>query len=176
MAVRTDSNLEPYTGTWLLDPDLTRITFQARLLLVIRAAGTVRAISGEAEVAPSGEGTGRLIIDPGSVDTGNAKRDAHLRSSDLFDVASYPEIVFTATSATMVAADQIEVNGHVVVQERTTPLTLSGTVTVKGNSATLIATVPVGKRILGIKKLNLAKAKIHVSARFVRTGTAATTA
>ena len=36
-------------------------------------------------------------IDAASIDTGNAKRDEHLRSADFFDVASHPAITFRST-------------------------------------------------------------------------------
>lgn len=36
-------------------------------------------------------------IDPSSIDTGNERRDNHLRSADFFDVENYPLITFVST-------------------------------------------------------------------------------
>ena len=38
-----------------------------------------------------------VVIGMASVDSGNATRDEHLRSAELFDVASYPQARFTST-------------------------------------------------------------------------------
>jgi polyisoprenoid-binding protein YceI len=37
------------------------------------------------------------VIDAASVDTGNDKRDEHVRSADFLDVENYPTIEFTST-------------------------------------------------------------------------------
>lgn len=39
----------------------------------------------------------RAVIKPGSIDTGIAERDGHLRSPDFFDAAKFPEAVFCST-------------------------------------------------------------------------------
>jgi polyisoprenoid-binding protein YceI len=39
-----------------------------------------------------------LSADAASVDTGNGRRDEHLRSADFFDVAHHPDIRFRSTS------------------------------------------------------------------------------
>jgi polyisoprenoid-binding protein YceI len=44
-----------------------------------------------------------LWIDPASIETGDAKRDEHLKSPDFFDVAKHKQITFT--SSTMGAPD-----------------------------------------------------------------------
>jgi polyisoprenoid-binding protein YceI len=40
---------------------------------------------------------GEATIQAASIDTGNKKRDGHLRNADYFDVAKYPEITFKST-------------------------------------------------------------------------------
>ncbi|HEX9081548.1 MAG TPA: YceI family protein [Holophagaceae bacterium] len=41
----------------------------------------------------------RVELEAASIDTANATRDNHLRSSDFFDAAKYPKIVFTSNHA-----------------------------------------------------------------------------
>ena len=52
-----------------------------------------------------------LTIDAASLDTGNARRDKHLRSEDFFDVEHHPQVRFTSTSAT-VEGDRLKVRGR----------------------------------------------------------------
>jgi polyisoprenoid-binding protein YceI len=46
------------------------------------------------------ESTIEATIDAASIDTGNTKRDDHLRSADFFDVAKYPTITFKSRKIT----------------------------------------------------------------------------
>lgn len=47
-----------------------------------------------------GEGDISGSVDASTIDTGNKKRDEHLRSKDYFDVEKYPEISFVSKSIT----------------------------------------------------------------------------
>jgi polyisoprenoid-binding protein YceI len=51
-----------------------------------------------------------LVIDAASIDTGNKKRDDHLRTPDFFDVKKFPRITFTASSASR-EGDKVVVDG-----------------------------------------------------------------
>ena len=44
------------------------------------------------------QAVGQLTIETESLDTGNKRRDKHLRSADFLDVERRPRIVFTATT------------------------------------------------------------------------------
>ena len=63
-------------------------------LLTVR--GHFDRFSGSYEVGPDGA-TIELTIDADSLDTGNANRDKHLRSTDFFRVAEHPQVRFTST-------------------------------------------------------------------------------
>ena len=82
-----------------LDPAATRIAFSVKNLSVAYVTGTLRLVSGQV-VMDDGDmsrSTIEAVIDAGSVDTDEPKRDAHLRSGDFVDVARYPTIAFQST-------------------------------------------------------------------------------
>ena len=64
-----------------------------------------------------------------SIDTGNERRDGHLRGADFFEVETYPTIMFKSTSAKM-DGEKILVTGdltmHGVMKSITIPVTVLG--------------------------------------------------
>ena len=101
---RYDERPDPFTGTWALNPERTSVTFRTKAMWVLPVKGTAKALAGDAEITPGGAVTGTLVIDAASFDTKNTKRDDHLRSEHLLEVAKYPTIVFKATGGRPVGA------------------------------------------------------------------------
>jgi polyisoprenoid-binding protein YceI len=88
-------------GTWFADLARTRAGFTAWHLLGPAVHGTIAVTAGEVEVGADGQPRRlRATLDPASVDTGNARRDADLRGPRFLAVESYPLME--------VVADQIE--------------------------------------------------------------------
>lgn len=87
-------------GTWNVDPQRSEIRFAVKELWGLRSVrGVFGAYEGSLKVRAGGA-AGELTIEAGSLDTGHAKRDRHLRSPAFFDVERHPRIVFTATAVT----------------------------------------------------------------------------
>jgi polyisoprenoid-binding protein YceI len=87
-------------GVWTVDPHRSEIGFAVRSVWGLQ---TVRGVFGACQgslTVRDGAAAGELAIDAGSLDTGHAKRDEHLRSADFFDVERHPRIAFVATSVT----------------------------------------------------------------------------
>ncbi|WP_393063128.1 YceI family protein [Streptomyces sp. LN549] len=85
-------------GTWQADPAHCEISFSVRFLTV----GTVRGrFTGcAATIVTSEEPQGSALtatIDVASIDTGNEKRDTHLRSADYLDAESHPTMSYRST-------------------------------------------------------------------------------
>jgi polyisoprenoid-binding protein YceI len=119
-AVET-SNL---TGTYNLDPSHTRIGFVARHAMVTKVRGAFNDVSGSGyldEADPAASHL-ELTIAAKSVDTGNADRDAHLRSNDFFDMDSFPEITFKST-AVQRSGSTYTVTGDLTIKATTKPVT-----------------------------------------------------
>jgi polyisoprenoid-binding protein YceI len=83
------------TGTaWRLDPAHSRAEFHVRSFWgAVTVAGRFTRMQGT--LSPSGA---ELTIEAESLDTGNARRDKHLKSQDFFDVERHPYIRFVAQS------------------------------------------------------------------------------
>lgn len=89
----------PATGTWMLDGSHTTVGFVAKHLMITKVRGKFGKVGGTVEVGERPEDSKLdVTIDVGAVDTGWADRDAHLRSTDFFDVANFPEMRFVSTA------------------------------------------------------------------------------
>ena len=83
-----------------ISSDNSLVNFSIKNLKVRTVTGTFSGMQGEISFDPSDLENSRFLvsIDPASVNTGNKKRDKHLRSEDFFHVEAYPLISFTSTS------------------------------------------------------------------------------
>ncbi|HEX2042238.1 MAG TPA: YceI family protein [Acidimicrobiales bacterium] len=121
----TTPNLEELTGTYVLDPAHSRIGFVARHAMVTKVRGSFREFEGRAQLDADDPSRSRfeLTIQAGSVDTGNPDRDAHLRSNDFLDPASYPQIRFVSTAVEAAGPDTYKVTGDLTIKGVTKPVT-----------------------------------------------------
>ena len=79
-------------GDWVLDRANSSIRLKSRSMWGLAAVnGAFRDVSGHGTVSPDGEVTGSVTVAAASIDTGNTRRDTHLRSADFFDSASHPD-------------------------------------------------------------------------------------
>ena len=85
-------------GTWTVDPSHSTVGFVARHLMITKVRGRFTDVSGSVTVAENPlDSTVTATVNLASVDTGDEKRDTHLRSADFFDVAANPTMTFTST-------------------------------------------------------------------------------
>jgi polyisoprenoid-binding protein YceI len=90
------SGLTP--GIWTIDPGHTSVEFIARHIMVTKVRGRFTDVAGQITIAPTPtDSTVTATIQMASVDTGDTKRDDHLRSEDFFNVAINPTMTFTST-------------------------------------------------------------------------------
>jgi polyisoprenoid-binding protein YceI len=86
------------SGTWKVDPARSDIAFSVRQLLITTVSGRftrydVTIVTGEDPLGSSVNAT----IELASLDTGNEKRDEHIRSDTFFDVAKHPTASYRST-------------------------------------------------------------------------------
>lgn len=85
-------------GAWNLDPAHSKVGFTVRHAGISKVHGTFEQSEAVLNVAEQvTESTIEATIQTASVTTGNADRDAHVRSEDFFDVEKFPTMTFTST-------------------------------------------------------------------------------
>jgi polyisoprenoid-binding protein YceI len=131
-ATRMHDGVEvPVPGTYELDPTHSYVGFSVRHLMVSRVRGQFRSFRGTLTVAED-PAESRVVaeIDAASVDTGDAQRDAHVRSADFLDVERYPTITYRGNRVWRVVAwapdgrDWWHVEGELALHGVTRPVDL----------------------------------------------------
>lgn len=115
----------PAPGTWRIDPAHSSVEFVARHLMVSKVRGRFGSLEGTIHVDEEPErSTVEVQIDAASIDTGEPKRDEHLRSPDFLDVERYPSLTFRSTGAERTGQRTLRVEGELTIRDVTRPLAL----------------------------------------------------
>lgn len=88
--------LSAETATWVIDGAHSSAGFSVRHMMVSKVRGSFDKVSGTVTGDLSNPASAQVdvTIDASSINTGNAKRDDHLRSADFFETDKYPAITF----------------------------------------------------------------------------------
>jgi polyisoprenoid-binding protein YceI len=119
-AAATQTSAVPPTltpGRWTIDPFHSAITFAIRHLGLSKVRGRFDRFDITLDVGDSAADLDVIAsIDMASIDTNNADRDVHLRSTDFFNTERHPAMTFRSTAIVPVK------NGYTMAGE----LTLNG--------------------------------------------------
>jgi polyisoprenoid-binding protein YceI len=140
---------------WRVDPARSTVEFAAKSfwgLMTVR--GRFDRFDGSYEVGPDGI-TIELTIDAVSLDTGNAKRDEHLRSADFFDIADHPQVRFTSTRVSYVGAGVLHIQGELEAAGAVVPVDLSATLREAGGGLEVEATTTIDHASFGMSSGHL---------------------
>jgi len=113
---------------WIIDPSHSEVSFKVKHLMISNVKGLFKEFNGS--ISTSGEDLiGQDIefsLNPASIDTGAADRDAHLKSADFFDVEKYKTMTFKGTSLKK-GVDQgtYVLNGDLTIKDVTRPVKLN---------------------------------------------------
>lgn len=124
------TTLSELDAKYLIDPTHTYVGFVVRHAMITKVRGSF-ASSGEAELhgADPAASSIQVSLDVNTVDTGNADRDAHLKSGDFFDAATYPAITFASTSVAVTSENTVDVTGDLTIKDVTKQVVLPMTFT-----------------------------------------------
>lgn len=109
-----------------IDTSHSSVNFQIKHLAISKVNGAFLDFTGTFSYDPADPAATRAeaVIQVASVDTGNEKRDEHLRNSDFFDVEKFPTMTFKTTSVKMGSATEGQVTGDLTMHGVTRPVTL----------------------------------------------------
>jgi polyisoprenoid-binding protein YceI len=171
--VTRDVDTSELIGRWLLDSAASTVKVAHKTMWgLVTVRGEFKDITGNGEVDANGTARGSLTIAAASIDTGNKKRDKHLRSSDFFDSDNHPAIT-VAASATASGGSNVQVAAEITVNGKSHPLSFIGQITEATKDAiTVIAETTLDRRHVGLSWNQLGMMKdvttISVTAVFHR--------
>lgn len=120
----TATTLVP-TGTYSVDPSHSRVEFAVKHLGIATVKGSFGSFEGTLELdgdLSSARAYG--TVDAASLDTGDDKRDAHLRSPDFFETERHSQLSFSSTAIRPLDEDRFEIVGDLTIRGVTREIVL----------------------------------------------------
>ena len=135
-----------FAQDWVLDKSHANVGFTVVHLKISEVDGSFGKF--DAKITSSKDDFSDAVFDfsaeTASVNTGNDRRDNHLRSDDFFNAEKYPNITFKSTSVTKVSGNNYKITGNLTMRDVTKPITLDAVIRgpIEGRG---------GRKIVGVK-------------------------
>lgn len=158
---------------WVVDPARSTLEFRVKnfwgLATVVghftRFAGSYTASADSPEI--------EVIVEAASLNTGNRKRDEHLRSNVFFNAEAHPQIRFAATEIADVGDGTLRVRGELEVAGKKVQLSFVARTRELDDALEVEATTLVDHRLFGMTwspfRMVRSPTIVHVKARFTST-------
>lgn len=105
---------------WSVDPSHTEVNFVTKHFFTpVRGSFQSFDVDLAYDAERPENSSVRVSIDVASVDTGNERRDDHLRTADWFDAERWPSMTFESTSVRRVADDRLLATGNLTIRDVT---------------------------------------------------------
>jgi polyisoprenoid-binding protein YceI len=110
-----------------VDPVHSTVGFSVKHMMVSTVHGKFTKFTGTLEVDDQNPANDKLSvdIDANSIDTGNEKRDGHLKTADFLDTAKFPKITYVSKSVKSLGPGKLEVKGDLTLHGVTKPVVLT---------------------------------------------------
>ena len=114
---------------WKIDTSHTNLEFGVKHMMVTTVRGYFSKFDGEITVDPNNLLNSKVEgwVDLSSIDTHDANRDAHLRSSDFFDAETHPQMTFVSKRIEKAGGNQYKVTGDLTIRGVTREFTFDVT-------------------------------------------------
>ena len=112
---------------WSLDPTHSMLGFKVKHLMITNVSGSFKNFNVSVQTNGTDFSTAaiQLKAEISSIDTNNAQRDGHLRSSDFFEAEKFPEMIFESTKVEKVDEENYHVFGNLTLKGVTKPVKLN---------------------------------------------------
>ena len=151
-----DGTVLPAPGAWEIDPGHADVGFTGRHFMMTKVRGRFPDVAGTVVVADDMRSSRvDVVIGMASVESGNAARDEHLRSAEMFDVERFPQATFRSVHVEWDGSRGV-VHGDLTIRDvtRRVPLTVSYEGSVRdpwgGDRAVFSAQTTVNREDFGI--------------------------
>ena len=128
--------VETATGTtWNIDPQHTEVGFEVSHMMFAKVRGRFEEVEGKIFLGPEGsleESRVEAVMQSGSISTGNAQRDEHLRSGDFFDAEQFPVLSFESAGVRRLDSGELAVTGTLTIRGVSREVELAVTETGRG--------------------------------------------
>jgi polyisoprenoid-binding protein YceI len=167
MGTTNESITELPVGVWRVDPNAGELGFRARGMFgLVPVRGTFGDFDGTLTVDSAGT-SGQLHIQSATLDTGNAKRDKHLRSADFFDVETHPTVTFELTGVKQAPAGAVTITGMLRIRDNALAIEAPAEISLTGSERMTLSTqLDVDRAAAGVgwSKLGMIKGAAQLSA------------
>ena len=114
---------------WIIDKDLSSITFELPILLAKNVQGTFTSIEGFVEIDVDQKKNNKAIfsVDIGSIDMNYIKYKDLLLSNIFFDERQFPKVAIDTKKFAYQNEEELEINVELIIkgQSKLTPLTIT---------------------------------------------------
>ena len=111
-------------GTWTIDSAHSSVAFSVKHLMISKVRGSFSGFSGTVTVPEDRLATSiEVTIDPATVNTADANRDAHLKTGDFFDTEKFPSWTFVSKGIRVDGNDYV-LSGDLTMRGVTKPVDL----------------------------------------------------
>lgn len=113
---------------WNLDASHSVAHFSVRHMMVTNVRGQISGIQGQVVLGARPEDSRiEATLDLSTIDTREAKRDAHLKSPDFFDVEKFPTMKFVSRRVEKIGGESLRVTGDLTIHGVTREVVLDVT-------------------------------------------------
>ncbi len=117
----------PTQTLWAIDPTHTTVEFAVKNLFFFTVKGSLTTLEGNVvlDSANVRSSSTTVVLQSGSINTGNKRRDARLRAADFLDAGRYPEIRFESTKVERgTDRDTLRVTGALTIKDKSKEIVL----------------------------------------------------
>jgi polyisoprenoid-binding protein YceI len=116
-ATATATAVTPTTTTWSIDPAHSAAEFKVKHMMISNGKSQFNGMSGTLTLNEADPGRSQVeaSIPVATISTGDAQRDAHLKSADFFDAEKFPNITFKSTSMKKLSENDWDVAGSLTI-------------------------------------------------------------